>query len=765
MRKGKKLVAGMLSVLLAAMPTIPIFAEDAMTTVSMETEKDYIVVLREGESAQSMISLLDGVLPAERMSAETSEELAERNMLVLSLSPAEVLQLVRDERVAFVEEDVIVQAMTNGDSTQESPTESVQAEYEWNLAAVHATPEELSQYAVDESVIKVAVLDSGICVIEDIEVEEYVNLAPREEEIPAYFTDETGHGTAVAGVIAAKNDAEGIVGIAPNASVYSVRVFDQVNEAPLSRIIEGIYWAVDHDIDILNMSFGTSVNSQALHLAIQDADEAGILMVAAAGNNGQVEYPAAYNEVVAVGAVDYTGNRAPFSAVGESLELMAPGVCVLSDSFYGGVMAVDGTSVAAPHVAGAAALLWAKNPAKSSDFIRQLLNASANRSQGADAREYGNGLLDVKHAFEIYDAFAASYVPGVYEYAGIAENTAEYVESDAPAYAVGSWSSSGHNNSIQSGSTVDSSLYSSKNIKVMQWISATVDGIPFNATGNVANLHGGMCYGKKADQKMDNYVDDLLLLYEVAVALKEMNSSSSVAAQEAVVDEVASKRSGTPREHHATFLGQVKALLSYTDTAGYAVPYTQSELMTPQVNTFKILGAALHLAGDTYAHRTLVPSTATSSSGTANSFDRSDFGAETGTLCPVSILEETGYNRHNGDSSSLCHHDTWECFDLAVRNMFVEFKEIKIWTGVPNSRYEDNPNFYSERFSIGTNYTVRYIMKKYKEGAVTLDSNVFLPGANGYIYNLKLNNLKGCYQDVGFPWTNGWSAYTTEDIR
>ena len=753
--------------------TFDTMSEIGVTVDSVLGEKDYIVVLKEGEGAESVASLLDELGVVEPYSNEPREDLSERNMLFLTLAPSEAMELVMDDRVASVEEDVIVRAMENEEGGQDGNVVDTKYAYEWNLAAVHATPEELSQYPTDESVIKIAVLDSGTCVIEDVEVQEYINLVTEEDEILPIYADGTGHGTAVAGIIAAKDDQEGIIGIAPDAAMYSVKVFDQINEAPISRIIRGIYWAIDHDISIINMSFGTTINSYALHQAVQDAYEEGILMVAAAGNKGILEYPAAYNEVIAVGAVNYEGKRSDFSATGDGLELMAPGECVLSDSFYGGVMAVDGTSIAAPHVVGAAAVLWAKDTSKSSDFIRQLLNASANCSQ-ENPEEYGNGILDVKRAFEIYSDFEKTYVPGVNEYVGIIENMAEYVVGEEPEDVVGSWEYTDHNSSIQNGSNVDSSLYTTKNMKVMQWIARRLDTPDFEATTSVSNFHAGRAYETRSSQKADNYVNDLFFLYEVAIALNGLPSGSSVEQQKNLVDTVANnRRNENSVSIHSGFVNQVKTLLSYTTGASSnGVTYTTSELSTPKVNALKVLGAAIHLAGDIYAHRTIVPYTAinntvesATSSGikgnyfALNHFDESDKG------CDVNILAETAYNRHS--TATLCHDKTWSCFSRAVNNLCVEFKDISIWINgnAKRTTYEDNPQFYSERFSIGTNYTVKYIMRKFANNASTLDVNVLLPGANGYIFNLKLNNLKGHYQAAGLTWVFGWSAYTTDDIR
>lgn len=157
--------------------------------------------------------------------------------------------------------------------------------------------------------VKVAVLDSGIDMYGDIDVSESVNFVEDEQDILPVFQDLTGHGTSIAGIIAANKNDNGITGINPNVELYSVKVFDMNNEAPMSRIIEGINWCVEHNVDIIKMSFGTSRYSEILEEAIRYADKNGILMIAAAGNRGTVDskdcidYPAAYEEVLSVGSV------------------------------------------------------------------------------------------------------------------------------------------------------------------------------------------------------------------------------------------------------------------------------------------------------------------------------------------------------------------------------------------------------------------------------------------------------------------------------
>lgn len=230
--------------------------------------------------------------------------------------------------------------------------------------------------------VTVAVLDTGIAQHSDLEV---LAALSRDFTGKGSWNDGYGHGTHVAGIIAARDDGVGVVGVAPRADLAAVKVLSDSGRGYLSWIIAGLDWAIGHRdrIDIVNMSLGASVIDRttcatggALHTAICNAVDAGIVVVVAAGNSNldaENTVPATYAEVLTVSALaDSDGQPggigppterygpddtlAGFSNWGEDVDLAAPGVDIRS-TFPDGAFAVkSGTSMAAPHVAGLVAL-------------------------------------------------------------------------------------------------------------------------------------------------------------------------------------------------------------------------------------------------------------------------------------------------------------------------------------------------------------------------------------------------------------------------
>lgn len=226
------------------------------------------------------------------------------------------------------------------------------------------------------------------------------------------------HGTHAAGIIAAQNNGVGPVGVAPKADIYAVKVLDGAGFGMASFIISGLEWAMINGADIISMSIESTENNPALLEAINAANNSGILLVAAGGNDrtgtGTVKYPAAYDAVIAVTAIDQNGLKASFSPIDPKIEISAPGVNVLSTVIGGGYGTRSGTSMAAPHATGAAALIFSSNfPDVNGDGkrdhmdVREIIRNSAfDVGDPGHDNIYGYGLLDVSNATLGISAFA-----------------------------------------------------------------------------------------------------------------------------------------------------------------------------------------------------------------------------------------------------------------------------------------------------------------------------------------------------------------------
>ena len=374
-------------------------------------KKDYIVKFK---TKAAMKQSTKSYEESTEINQNGEDKLEENKLVSLELSGKEAEQLETNQNVEFVEEDKEVSAcgekyFAGKDKKKHKKVEKRhkknESKVEWNVQMIHAE----NKAKKSNNKVKIAILDSGVDWGNDIDLAYQTSLVPGEEEMTQMFMDGSGHGSSVASLIAAKDNGEGITGINPNAEIYSYRVLGDGNKAPISRVVEAIYMAINHKVNIINMSFGISEYSETLEKAVQDAADAGILVVAAAGNTGSegVQYPAAYDEVMAVGAVDKDGSVEQYSAKGEELDLVAPGELVRTTGFIGSEEVVSGTSLAAPQVAAAASLIMEKNLNASPEFVRGLLNETANLYGESDA--YGSGLLDAEYALAQYDNYSKNY--------------------------------------------------------------------------------------------------------------------------------------------------------------------------------------------------------------------------------------------------------------------------------------------------------------------------------------------------------------------
>lgn len=243
--------------------------------------------------------------------------------------------------------------------------------------------------------ISIAILDTGIDVNhEDLEIQGGVSYI--SDTSP--YEDDNGHGTHIAGIINAKNNNIGVSGVAPGSSIYSVKVLDKKRSGSYDNVVKGINWSIDHHMDIVVMSLGGMKESEELSKAVKKAKNAGIVLVSAAGNYGFtnkdfITYPAKYSEVISVGSIDKNNKRWLNSSMGKDLDVMAPGVDILSTSPNDEYSQMDGTSMSAAYVAGAVALLLEKEPSLTPQEVKDLLKS--NCIPLGDKFEYGSGLIDI----------------------------------------------------------------------------------------------------------------------------------------------------------------------------------------------------------------------------------------------------------------------------------------------------------------------------------------------------------------------------------
>jgi len=273
-----------------------------------------------------------------------------------TLSEAAVARLRRDPNVAVVEIDGLFHKIDI--ASELSNTWGVN---QIGAGTVHANGNSGAN-------VKVAIIDSGIdythadlggCLGAGCKVEggyDFVN----KDSNPM---DDDGHGTHVAGTIAANRDGGGVVGVAPDAKLYALKVLDASGSGYFSDIIKALEWAVANGIQVTSNSYGSSSDPGTLvKAAFDNAYAAGVVHIAAAGNSGNcsgnrdsVGYPAKYASVIAVAATAKSNVRPCWSSAGPAVELSAPGVTINSTKLGGGYIEYSGTSMATPHVAGVAA--------------------------------------------------------------------------------------------------------------------------------------------------------------------------------------------------------------------------------------------------------------------------------------------------------------------------------------------------------------------------------------------------------------------------
>jgi len=312
------------------------------------------------------------------------------NAIAAKLPEQAINKIKKNPSVAYVEMDGEVHAL---EETLPWGVDRIDAEI------VHAYNKGLG--------VKVAIIDTGIDKDHpDLQanIKGGVNFVSNPYWRPAdpeKWDDDNGHGTHCAGIAAAVDNEEGVIGVAPEAHLYGVKVLDRTGSGYVSDVIAGIEWSIANGMQVISMSLGSGSDISSLHDACDDAYGAGIVVVAAAGNSGPddntVIYPAKYDSVIAVSATNSDDSLADFSSRGPEVELAAPGVSIYS-TIPGGYDTKSGTSMACPHVTGTAALVIASDSSLSNVDVRQRLQGTAeDLGDSGEDNLYGHGLVD---AFE-----------------------------------------------------------------------------------------------------------------------------------------------------------------------------------------------------------------------------------------------------------------------------------------------------------------------------------------------------------------------------
>jgi subtilisin len=326
------------------------------------------------------------------------------NAFAANLPEKEISRLRANPRIKYVVEDAVVSAVE---------PELSEAEYGTSWGVQHIGCDLVHDQGITGQGVKIAVIDTGI---------DYTHPQLSANYRGGYdfvFTDNdpyddssNSHGTHVAGIIAATADGSGVVGGAPDAELYAVKVLDGGGFGYLSWVVAGIEWAVDHGMDIASISIA-GPDSPVLQDACDAAFNAGLLLVAAGGNTraGDVLYPAAYDSVIAVSGSYQSDLPAWFSPMDAEVELMAPGSEILSTTADGEYALLSGTSQATPHVTAVAALLMSAGQIDvNQDGLVNNLDVRLRLQQ--TAIDLGDEGRDEVYGFGLVDAAAAVFADG-----------------------------------------------------------------------------------------------------------------------------------------------------------------------------------------------------------------------------------------------------------------------------------------------------------------------------------------------------------------
>jgi len=317
--------------------------------------------------------------------------------IAAKIPEGEIEKMKKDKRVVYIEYDKTFK-------TSDEYTSS------WGVQRINS--DIVHNQGITGTGVKIAILDTGIDYTHGDLNGNYkggYDFVFNDEDPMDDSTGEliNSHGTHVAGIIAAEKNGIGVVGVAPDAELYAVKVLNGGGSGLGSWIISGLQWSVDNNMDIVTMSIQGYTDMQSVHDAVDNAYNRGLLVIAAGGNTngGIVTYPAAYDSVIAVTATDFANQRASFAPIGPEIELAAPGVNIYSTIIGGGYGIRSGTSMAAPHVTGVAALILSSgfkdvnsDGMLDNKDVRELLHDANDLGGLGRDSTYGYGIVDAQRS-------------------------------------------------------------------------------------------------------------------------------------------------------------------------------------------------------------------------------------------------------------------------------------------------------------------------------------------------------------------------------
>ncbi|MGJ9458138.1 S8 family peptidase [Oceanobacillus sp. CF4.6] len=338
------------------------------------------IILGFEENIDLNLSLLEGI------PYELHHVLETIGAVSISIPSIYIDELRNKEDVAWIEPDYIVK--TNGQVV------------DWGHGKT--VDDHTKELGITGDGIKIGIIDTGIS---SIHPDLHVTNGKSFVENSATYEDNNGHGTHVAGIIAALDNDVGVIGVAPEADIYAIKSLDKSGTGRQTDIIAGIEWAIEQELDIVNLSITSNYKTIALEKVVEKAHQSGIILIAASGNdetgNGQilndVMYPARYSSVIGVGAVDNSLVNSQFSYIGPSLDYTAPGENIFSTHIVNngtGYAAMSGTSMAAPFATGVIALYLEVYPFIDKKSLEKIISTNAlDLGESGKDYNYGHGFV------------------------------------------------------------------------------------------------------------------------------------------------------------------------------------------------------------------------------------------------------------------------------------------------------------------------------------------------------------------------------------